>query len=50
MLMLGMNGAIESNVFRSSVNGSINVRVNADVLCEWVLGENVVPLAHYNSF
>ena len=33
----GMNGAIETNVFFSSVNVSIHARVNADDRCEWAL-------------
>ena len=36
MLMLGANGAIEINVFRSSVNA----RVNADARCEHTLSQN----------
>ena len=34
MSMLGVDGAIETNVFLSSVNARVNAKVNADARCE----------------
>ena len=36
-LMIGVNDATDTNVFFSSINASINVRVNAEVQCKWSL-------------
>ena len=36
MLKLGVNGAVESNVLHSSVNTSVNAKVNADDGCEYI--------------
>ena len=46
MLMLGVNDAIEINVFLPSVNASVNVRVNADGRCEYTLTQK---RSKYNS-
>ena len=35
VLTLGVNGAIETNVFVSSLNPSVYARVNPDARCEW---------------
>ena len=34
LLALGMNDAIETNVFLSSANASVNAKLNADDRCE----------------
>ena len=41
MLKLGENGAIETNVFLSSVDA----RVNADAWCDWALIDTKVSLS-----
>ena len=36
--MLGVNGALETNVFLSSINAGVNIiRVNVDARWEWAL-------------
>ena len=37
ILTLDVNRAIETNVFLSSANASINLKINADAPCEWAL-------------
>ena len=39
-LTLGVNDAIESSVFLSSINASINAIVMADVRCDYVLSNH----------
>ena len=36
MLVLGVNDAIEINVFPPSVNASLNASVNANARCEYI--------------
>ena len=44
ILMLGVNGAIEANVFLSSISIRVNERVNAEAWCEWALRLRNYPL------
>ena len=39
MLTFGMNDAIETNVFFSSINASVNAKFNAAAWCEYALTE-----------
>ena len=47
--MLGVNGAIEPNVFLSSVNANVNARVNADARCESVLNLTISWYLDFNG-
>ena len=42
-LMHALNGAIEVNIFHSSINASDIAEVNADDPCEYTLRENEYP-------
>lgn len=35
--MLGVNGAIEIDVFLPSINANVNARLNAEARCEYTL-------------
>ena len=39
--MLGVDDANEINIFLSSINASISLRVNSEAWCEWALKLNV---------
>ena len=53
MLMSGVNGAMETNVFLPSVNTNVKVRVNeraiADSRCEYTLRNVSLPLRVQNA-
>ena len=50
MLILGVNGAIEINVFLWSIKASINGRANADARCECLSPEYIRQSPHVRIF